>query len=96
MVNTEDEARIFAWLGSSETVVTNSYHGAYWATLFGRKVIVVNAYSGKFTHFHPSMQPPVVEAKDWRTAKPVSPEGALALCRIASLKFYEKVLACAS
>jgi hypothetical protein len=35
-------------LGSANTVITNSYHGAYWATLLGKKVIVVEAWSSKF------------------------------------------------
>lgn len=32
-----------SFLGSSEVVLTTSYHGLYWATLLGRKVIVLEA-----------------------------------------------------
>lgn len=32
-----------AFLGSSEVVLTTSYHGLYWATLLGRKVVVLEA-----------------------------------------------------
>lgn len=39
---------IVRFLGSGATVVTNSYHGAYWATLLGRKVELRGAYSSKF------------------------------------------------
>ena len=35
-------------LGSANTIITNSYHGAYWGTLLGKKVIVVEAWSSKF------------------------------------------------
>ncbi|NCN27134.1 hypothetical protein GW915_06110 [bacterium] len=45
---------ILNFLGSGNTVVTNSYHGAYWATLLGRKVVVLDPFSNKFNHFkHP-------------------------------------------
>ena len=39
------------FLASGSTVVTNSYHGAYWATLLGRSVVVVDAYSSKLHQF---------------------------------------------
>jgi len=35
-------------LGSADVIITNSYHGAYWGTLLGRKVIVTEAWSSKF------------------------------------------------
>ena len=35
-------------LGSADVIITNSYHGAYWGILLGRKVIVVEAWSSKF------------------------------------------------
>lgn len=35
-------------LGSAETIVTNSYHGAYWGTLLRKRVIVVQPWSSKF------------------------------------------------
>ena len=43
--NIEETIRI---LGSAEVIVTNSYHGAYWGALLGRKVIVTEAWSSKF------------------------------------------------
>ena len=39
------------FLGSSEVVVTSAYHGLYWATLLGRKVVVANMFSSKFAAF---------------------------------------------
>lgn len=36
-----------SFIGSGETVVTNSFHGVYWATLLGRKVVCL-PFSSKF------------------------------------------------
>jgi len=36
-------------LGSANIILTNSYHGAYWGTLLGKRVVVVDAWSTKFT-----------------------------------------------
>jgi hypothetical protein len=38
------------FIASGSTVVTDTYHGAYWATLLGRRVSVVSAFSTKFEH----------------------------------------------
>jgi len=43
-----DIAETIRLLGSADVIITNSYHGAYWGTLLGRKVIVVEAWSSKF------------------------------------------------
>jgi len=45
-MNFED---VIAFLGSAETVVTDSYHGAYWAQLLGKNVHVAS-WSVKFDH----------------------------------------------
>jgi hypothetical protein len=37
-----------AFLSSARVVVTSSYHGAYWAALLGRRVVLCNAFSTKF------------------------------------------------
>lgn len=39
---------VLDFLGSSELVITNSYHGAYWATLLGRKVLIYEPWCTKF------------------------------------------------
>lgn len=51
--------RAIAFLGSCEYVITNSYHGAFWATLLGRKVIVVSPFSNKFLGF--KFEPVIVQ-----------------------------------
>jgi len=35
-------------LGSANTILTNSYHGAYWGTLLKKRVVVVGAWGAKF------------------------------------------------
>lgn len=48
-VNSGDNiAETIRLLGSADVIITNSYHGAYWGTLLGRKVIVIEAWSSKF------------------------------------------------
>lgn len=71
-VKTMDEA--VAFLGSGRKVVTNSYHGAYWAQLLGRDVEIVDAYSSKFFQFKPRLT--LEECRDanlafWRDAEPL-------------------------
>lgn len=39
------------FIASGETVLTNSYHGAYWAQLLERHVTICNPYSSKFYNF---------------------------------------------
>ncbi len=45
--------RVLAFLGSGETVLTSSFHGAYWATLLGRKVLAFPFTSKFMTLKHP-------------------------------------------
>lgn len=46
-----DFSKVVRFLGSAESVITSSYHGAYWATLLGCKVVVTNSFSSKFKRF---------------------------------------------
>lgn len=80
------------FLASGAVIITNSYHGAYWGTLLGRKVIVVDPWSTKFTHMrHP---PALVAAADWEAAidRAQIYEGALEECREANISFHSDVL----
>jgi hypothetical protein len=45
--------KVLDFLGSSETVITSSFHGAYWATLLGRKVLAFPFTSKFLTLKHP-------------------------------------------
>lgn len=48
MTNRVGFAEAIAFLGAARVVKTDSYHGAYWASLLGKKVIVTRPYSSKF------------------------------------------------
>ena len=80
------------FLASAETVITTSYHGAFWATLLQRRVVVVDAFSTKFQMFrHP---PVLAAASDWRAALRLARSYPLALdeCRRANERHYARVL----
>jgi hypothetical protein len=79
-------------LGSAEVVLTNSYHGAYWATLLKRKVIVVGAWSSKFKYLN--HQPAFVDAaQEWKDAvdNAVIHNDALDECRSATQNFWKSI-----
>lgn len=80
-----------AFLASGETVVTNSYHGVYWALLLGRKVLLVDAWSNKFNGFRWNVArcDSRLAMKYLKYAK-AYPE-SLEQCRAANDIFYEKV-----
>lgn len=88
--NTASLERILDFLGSAETVVTNSFHGAYWATLLGRRVVCV-PYSSKFHHmkFPPAMSR---DGADWRTLETRTYPEALEDCRAVNRAFYNRVM----
>jgi hypothetical protein len=83
------------FLASGEVVITNSYHGLYWATLLGRKVICLFD-RGKFAQF--KWTPVYAQPEACKTALkkvdeiPSYPE-ALTECRVLNIAFYQKVLA---
>jgi hypothetical protein len=89
-VKTMSEAINF--IASGQVVVTTSYHGAYWATLLGRKVVVA---APQHSRFYFLKHPPVLSGiKDWQKAtdKAVAYPEALAECRAANVAFYDKVV----
>jgi hypothetical protein len=82
---------IVAALGSAETVITSSYHGAYWATLLGRKVVGIPTSSKFYDLRHPI---PICHRSDWKRFTKLARihDGALEECRQANLGFYDKVM----
>ncbi len=58
--------RAMSFLKSGETILTNSYHGAYWGILMGRKVVVLNPFSTKFLGLKYPI--PQASAEDWQRA----------------------------
>jgi hypothetical protein len=93
MTNYEDFASAVAFLSSGETVVTNSYHGAYWATLLGRRVIFFDPRPKVKTL---KFKPVFVTRDAWRRALSStdlrSYPDSLEECRAANLAFYARVL----
>ena len=89
MVNVgQNMEQILEFLGSAETVVTNSYHGVYWATLLGRKVVCV-PWGSKFNMFkHP---PTMANERTWSDMieSATSYPSALSECRDANIEFFE-------
>lgn len=85
-----DIAEVLDFLGSAQTIITNSYHGAYWATLLGRRVVAIPNMSKMYRMKH---APVLCRAEEWRRfAALVRPfPEALAECRKANRDFYAKV-----
>ena len=78
------------FLSSSDIVITNSYHGAYWATLLGKRVFVVPNMSKMYRLKH---APVIGHAEDWKRLVGLTrsyPE-ALEECRSANIEFSKLV-----
>lgn len=85
-----DIKAILEFLGSGEIVLTNSFHGAYWATLLGRKCIAF-PFSSKFYGLKHKV--PLCRESEWRDfiPKAVVYDSALSECRRANIEFYRDV-----
>jgi len=80
-------------LGSANTILTNSYHGAYWGTLLKKKVIVVGgAWSSKFRWFKhaPTILEKKEDWKDWVETAPIH-DNALEECRNATKNYWKLI-----
>jgi len=60
-----DFEQVLDFLGSGETILTSSYHGAYWGTLLGRKVLAFPFTSKTHTLKH---QPGIFPIERWQPA----------------------------
>lgn len=94
MTNDEPFEAIIDFLASADVIVTDSWHGVYWATLLGRHVVCV-PYSSKF---HGYKHPPAMSYRrgdDWpqRAQEALVYPGALRECREATAAFAERVRA---
>ncbi len=86
MHNDGDLATTIAFLASGDTILTDSYHGAYWGTLLGRKVVAFPSSSKFYGMKHPV---PLCAPEDWRRHARLSiryPE-AIGECRMANKTF---------
>lgn len=88
----DDIESVLEFLASGDLVITNSYHGAYWATLLGRRVLAIPNMSKMYRLKH---MPVVCRAEEWRRFAPLAPRypEALAECRAANAAFFESVKA---
>lgn len=84
-----DEAIEF--IGRSQYVITNSFHGTYWALLLGKKVICF-PFSSKFYGYKYS--PYYATEDNWKDAfnKAKSYPSYLEECRVINRDFYERIL----
>lgn len=80
------------FLAHAETIVTNTFHGAYWAMLLGRKVVIFRPYSTRFHGF--KVNPPCADLDDWdmqAELAPLPPAGYLEECRRLNMEFFGAV-----
>lgn len=90
-MNNKDEGGIYTALShiaSGEVVITSSYHGAYWATLMGRKVAMI-PFGSKFMSL--KYRPPIIENIKKGIADAQSFSTALEDAKEKNIFFYEKV-----
>lgn len=79
-------------LGSANIVLTNSYHGAYWATLMKKRVVIVSPWSSKFHFFkHQPVIPGRKEKTESAIERAVVYQSALDDCISATEKFWSKI-----
>lgn len=78
---------VVSFLGGAETILTNSYHGAFWGLLLGRKVIIGDTYSSKFFGLLKTAEKTRGGGLSFE-----SPVKYLEKCRKSNELFYKKVL----
>lgn len=79
-----------AHLASGEVIITNTYHGAYWGTLMGRRVVAAESFSNRLRFMkHPPAF--VDKAAEWNTVDLKAYPLALEECRDANLAFAVRV-----
>jgi len=83
---------VIGFLGSAETIVTNTYHGLYWAMLLGKRVVCWKPFSTRFRTLKPEVT--FCDESNWQEAvehcEP-APAGYLDECRERNQAFYDKV-----
>lgn len=79
------------FLRSGSAIVTNSYHGAYWGLLLGRRVVIVNPDSSKF--FNLPVEVEAVPEAGWEGAmrRATPTRDLLSYCRKLNQDFYARV-----
>lgn len=90
MSNSTEMKIAVEFLASGEVVLTDSYHGAYWGTLLGKRVVAFPS-SSKFYDLRHAV--PLCVPSDWKRFRELARAypNSLEECRIASQKFAEDV-----
>ncbi len=82
--------KLINFIGSTETIITDSYHGMYWSMLLSKKVVVVpnssKFYDFKYDPVYSSFENAIEDSK-----KAQNYSGILEECREINHKFAEKV-----
>ncbi len=83
-------AEALAFIASGRTVVSNSYHGVYWAMLMGRRTICI-PFSRKFSAYR--FAPHYATPKNWcdRLGQGRDAPKMLEFCRAATMEFKTSV-----
>lgn len=92
MTNKASIGEVIPFLGSGNIVITNSYHGVYWSTLLGKKVLIVSPFSSKFFYLkYPCI---VSDKNNWQSNiyKAQIYGEALEQCRERTISYYNKVM----
>jgi hypothetical protein len=79
-------------LSRGKTIITTSYHGAYWAMLLNRTVVVLHPWGNKFRFF--KYKPSIATINNWKDfikGEPVNPPDFLSECRKINLEFRSDV-----
>jgi hypothetical protein len=78
------------FLASGDLILTDSYHGMYWGTLLGRRVIAFPSSSKFYDVKHPV---PLCDPRDWQRFERLTTRYPFALdeCRAANISFSQKV-----
>lgn len=84
---------VIRFLAAGRHIITNSYHGALWGVLLGRKVLIYEPWCSKFEMLRYEL--PVCDRWDWteRLSQSIAYPGALAECRELSTVFARRVFA---
>lgn len=78
------------FIASGESVLTNSYHGAYWAQLLGRKVAAI-PLGNRFTGFRFPVKLTTLESWPADIGRASAAPEALEVCRAKTLDFSRRV-----
>lgn len=82
---------VLRFLASGRLVLTNTYHGAYWASLLGRPVVIINPFSSRFHRLKPAVA--FATEDNWRDAvsAALARTGYLQECRTINQRMFKKV-----